>query len=153
MSILLHGTWKNNIKSVNLDWRQRSAGHSSEGELSAGLPSEGREPLVTQADMSAPHLCSSAVALLHNKGPRHRRKICANSLWLYYYYTQSSLWKNKNINYIFIYLRVFRCLSSDAKCNICYLSLTRVRNGSFFRYFRRMHVAVVNWLFLATIFL
>ena len=57
-------------------------------------------------------MCSPAVALLHKKGPHHRRKIFANSLWLYSYYTQSSLSKNKNINYIFIYLRVLHCLSS-----------------------------------------
>ena len=57
-----------------------------------------------------PHVCSPAVALFHTKGPRHRRKICANSLWLYSYFTQTSPLKNKDINPIFIYLRVFRCL-------------------------------------------
>ena len=36
------------------------------------------------------------------KGPHHRRKISANSL----YFTQTSLSKNKNINHIFIYERV-----------------------------------------------
>ena len=55
---------------------------------------------------------SLATALLHKKGPRHRRKLYANSLWLYSYFTQTSLSKNKNMNYIFIYLQVFRCLSS-----------------------------------------
>ena len=47
-----------------------------------------------------------------------RRKICANSLWLYSYNTQSSPTKNKNINYIFIYLRVLRCLCSGSICDI-----------------------------------
>ena len=51
------------------------------------------------------------------KGPHHRRKVCANSLWLYSYYTQSSPLKNKNIDYIFIYLRVLRCLSSGSIYN------------------------------------
>ena len=63
-------------------------------------------------------VCSPAVALLHKKGPRHRRKICANSLWLYPYNTQSSLSKNKNINHIFTYLQVFCCLSSGSVYNI-----------------------------------
>ena len=78
---------------------------------------KGRDTLVAQADLSAPRVCSPAVVLLHNKGPRHSRKICANSLWLYYYYyyTQSSPTKNKNLNYIFIYLRVRRCSSSAAQ--------------------------------------
>ena len=104
---------RDNIRSVMWDWRWRSSGRSNDGERSAGLSSEGREPLVTQADLSAPRVCSPAVALFDNKGPCHRRKICANSLslWLYFYYTQSSPSKNKNINCIFIYLRIFRCLS------------------------------------------
>ena len=90
MFIFPHGTWKDNIRSVILDWRRRSAGHSSKGERSAGRSSEGRDLVVTQADLSAPRVCSPVVALLHKKGPRHRRKICANSLLVYSYYTQSS---------------------------------------------------------------
>ena len=61
-----------------------------------------------------PLVCSLAVALLHKKGPCHRRKIYANSLWLYSYCTQTTPSRNKNKNYIFIYIRVFRCLSSGA---------------------------------------
>ena len=64
---------------------------------------KGWDPLVAQA---APCVCFSAVALLHNKGSRHRRMIWANSLWLCYYYTQSSPSKNKNINYILIHQRI-----------------------------------------------
>ena len=59
-------------------------------------------------------VCSPAVALLHKMSPRHRRKICANSLWLHSYVTQTSPSKNKDINYIFTYLRVLRCLSSGS---------------------------------------
>ena len=58
-----------------------------------------------------PRVCSPVVALIHTKGPRHKRKICANSLGLYSNSTQTSPSKNKNINYIFIYLRGLRCLS------------------------------------------
>ena len=93
---------RENIRPVFLDWRR--------DPLVA--QAKGRDPLVTQADLSAPHACSPAVALLHKKGPRHRRKICANSLWLYSYYTQWSPSKNKNINYICIYLQVLHCLST-----------------------------------------
>ena len=74
----------------------------------------GRDLLVTQADLSALRVCSPVVALLHKMGPRHRRKICANSLWIYFYDIQSLPSKNKNINYMVIYLRVFSCLSSGA---------------------------------------
>ena len=88
----------------SLKWRGRSA----------GLSSEGRDSLVTQANLSVPRVCSPSVALLHKKDPRPRRKICANSLGLCSYYTQSSPSKNKNMIYIFIYLRVLRCLSCDA---------------------------------------
>ena len=58
------------------------------------------------------------------KGPCHRRKICANFLWLYSYNIQSSPSKNENINYIFIYLRVFHCLSS---CLIYATLLVRIK--------------------------
>ena len=62
-------------------------------------------------------VCSPATTLFHKKGPRHRRKICVNPLWLYSYNIQSSSSKNKDINYIFIYLRVFRWLYSGAICD------------------------------------
>ena len=64
------------------------------------------------------HVCSPATALLHKKGLHHRRKICANSLRQYSYYTQSLTSKNRNINYISIYLQFFRCWSCGAKCDI-----------------------------------
>ena len=112
MFILLHRTWKDNIRSVIFDWRQRSSGRSNEGARLDGLSSKWIYPLVTQANLSAPHVCSPAVALLPPKGPRHRRKTCTNSLWMYSYCIYSSPSKNKNINYIFfIYLWVLRCLS------------------------------------------
>ena len=85
---------------------------------SASFSSEGRDPLVTQADLSTPLCVFSSRCTTSQKNPRHRRKICANSLWMYSYYTQSSPSKNENRNYIFIYLRVFRCLSSGTICDI-----------------------------------
>ena len=58
-------------------------------------------------------MCSPAVALIHTKGLRHRRNICVNFLWLYsYFYTSPS--KYRNINHMFIYLLVLRCLSRGA---------------------------------------
>ena len=85
MFILPHGTWKDNIRIINLDWRQRSDGHESK---------------------------HATCLLRHTKIPRHRRNICANSLGLYSYNTQLSPTKNKNMIYISIYLRFFRCLSN-----------------------------------------
>ena len=114
---------KRYIKSVILDWRQRStgcssevgksasltsegerstvlpnegerfAGRSSEGERSAGRSSEGerstgRSSEETRCSLKQTcHMRCPAVALIYTKGPRHRRKICVNSLWLYSYFT------------------------------------------------------------------
>ena len=119
MFIFPHESWKDNIRSVILDWRQRSTRCSSKGERSTGRSSEGGDPLVPQADRPAPRVCSLAVAQLHKKSPCQRRKICANSLWLYSYYSQTSPSKNKNIDYTFIDLRVFRCLSSGSVYDKC----------------------------------
>ena len=80
-----------------------------------GLKAETHWPLKRRGRL--PRVCSPAVALLHKKGPHHRRKMCANFLWLYSYFKQTSPSKNKNINYIFIDLRVFRCLSSGSICD------------------------------------
>ena len=118
MFILPQGYWKDNTRSVILDWGQRCSGRSNKGEITAGFSGKRRHPLVTQADLSAPGVCSPAIALLRNKGPRHRRKICANSLWLYYCYPQSSPSMNKNINCIFKYLRVRHYFSSGTFCDI-----------------------------------
>ena len=127
MFIFPYGTWKDNIKSVILDWRQRSARRSSKrGDLPVSQ-AEGTELLLTQADLSAPSVCSPTVTLLQKKGPHHRRKICADSLWLYSYYTQPSPSKNENINYICIYLRVLRYLSIGA---IYYI--TKIKNQMWF---------------------
>ena len=88
---------KDNIRSVILDWRRDPV-----GETCWSLKQTCQLPMCV---LQPSHYFTKRV-------PRHRRKICANSLWLYSYYTQSLLSKNKNINYIFIYLRVLRCLSS-----------------------------------------
>ena len=107
MFIFPHRTSKDNIRSVILDWSQRSA----------GLSSKGGDPLATQADLSAPPCVFSSCCTTLQKSPCHRRKTCVNSLWLYSYFTQMSLLKNKNINYVFIYLWVLRCLSIGTICN------------------------------------
>ena len=78
----------------SLEWRERPAGLSSRSVCSSYVFS-GRRPT----------------------SPRHRRKICANSLWMYSYEIQSPSSKNKNINYISIYQRVFRCLCSGSICD------------------------------------
>ena len=88
-----------------------------------------RDPLVTQADLSGPRVRSPAVALFHKKGLRHRRKICANSSWLYSYDIQSSPSKSKNINYMFIYLGVHHCLSSGAICDSINIMSFRYHDG------------------------
>ena len=123
---------RDNVRSVILDWRQRFSGRSNELVRSAGLLSEWRDPLVAQAKWGDPlfhlsndlkkvlstqtnaigetgrplkqacHVCSPVVVLLHKKGPRHRRKICANYLRLYSYDIQSSPSKNRNIKYVYI---------------------------------------------------
>ena len=110
-SVTFDGTWNVNIRFVILDWRERSAGRSIKVERSASLSNEGRDLQVTQADMSCLFFARHTIS---QKSPRHWRKISANTLWLYSYYTQSSPSKNKDINYIFIYLGVLRYLSSDA---------------------------------------
>ena len=85
MFILPHGTWKDNVRSVILDWSQRFIGRPSEGEKSAGLSSEERDPLVTQADLSPPpsqkgspprkkDMCEiSLTVFLHTHNRRRRR--------------------------------------------------------------------------------
>ena len=115
MFIFLHGTWKDNIRSVILDWRL--VGQAKGRDLLVSqVKGETRWSLKQTCQL--PCVCSPAIALLHKKGPCHRRKICANSFWLYSYFTQTLSLKNKNINHIFIYLRVLRCLSSSPIYNI-----------------------------------
>ena len=79
---------------------------------------KGRGLLVSQAKGETCWSLKQTLTLLHKKGPRHR-KMC--KLWLYSYYTQLSPMKNKNINCIFIYPWVLRCLSSSAICDTCRL--------------------------------
>ena len=107
MFILPHGNRKDNIRSVIKDGRQRFSGHLTKGRGPLVSEAKGRNPLVTQAYLLYSHVCSPAVELRHKKGPRHKRKICANSHWLCSHDIQSSLSKNKNINYIFIYLLLY----------------------------------------------
>ena len=105
----IHMELGKNIRSVNLDWRQRPAGHSSRPVSS---------------------LCMFGSRTTSQKVPHHKRNIYAISLRLYSYYTQSSPSKNKNISYIFIYLRVLPCLSSWTICDtyskhICIITIWR----------------------------
>ena len=119
MFILPHGTWKDINRSVILDWRKRSAGCSSKEERSAGLSREGRVPLVTQAKGRGPpvsqakgktcgslkqtcNVCFSVVVLIHTKGLRDRRKICANCLWLYSYFIHVTVEERKYKLYVYI---------------------------------------------------
>ena len=109
MFIFPHGTWKDNIRSVVFDWRRRSDGRSSEEERSTGLSSEVGDPLATQANLSAP-------APVYVLQPLQKIYMCELSLLLHSYFIQTTPSKNKNMNYIFIYLRFLRYLSS---CSIC----------------------------------
>ena len=84
--------WKGEVR-WSLKRREKPVGHS-------------RRPV------SSPCVFTGCRTISQKRSPPH--KICANSLWLYSYDTLSSLSKNKNINYIFIYLRVLRCLSSGS---------------------------------------
>ena len=113
MFILPHGTWKDNIKSVILDWRQKSVGRSSEGDRSSSLSNKGRDVRVTQSNMSC--VFSGRRTTSQIGSPPQKKWV--KSFWVYSYCTQSSPSKNKNINYIFIYLRFFGCLSSGAICD------------------------------------
>ena len=104
---------KENIWSVILVWRRRCAGRSSEGEWSTGLSSEGRDTCGSLKQTC--HACSPTVALILTKGPSHRRNICANSDCISTSHTSPP--KNKNINYLFKYLRVVRNFSSGSICD------------------------------------
>ena len=105
--IFPHGIWKDNIRSVILDWRQWSTGRSSE-----------QDRHTSHSSRPASSLCVfSSRRTTSQKGSLSQKRICANSLWQYSYYTQSSASKNENINYIFIHQRDFCCLSSGAICN------------------------------------
>ena len=127
--VYLHGTWKDNIRSVILDWRQRSAREThwplKQRERSAGHSSErGRSACLSSRPVFSPCVFSSRRRTTSQKGSpaieeRYVRTLSLSlslslSLWLYSYYTQSSTLKNKNTNYIFIHLRVLRCLVSGA---------------------------------------
>ena len=102
--IHLHGTWKDNIRSIILDWRKRPPGHSSEVV----------GPLVSQANLSASLCVFSCRRTPSQKGSQPQKKDMCKLYLLYFYNTQSSPSKNKNINYIFMHLRVLRCLSSGS---------------------------------------
>ena len=95
MFILPHGTWKDNIRSVILDWKKRPGGHSSRSLRSSCVFSNSRT--ISQKD-----------SLPQKKDMRELS-----------YYIQSSPSKNNNMNYIFINLRVTSLFVQ--RCNILYL--------------------------------
>ena len=96
MFILPHGTLKDNIRSVNLDWRrrssgrsnegERSAGHSSEGERSTGFSSEGRDLRVTQANISC--VFSGRRSNTHKGSPPQKKDMCELSLTVFLLHTR-----------------------------------------------------------------
>ena len=123
MFILPYGTWKDNIRFVNLDWRgdplitqaktkilwslkrkrvvrwslkrrERSSGHPSKHVMSVLRPSL----LYTQM---VPATAEKYVRTFSDSIPT----------------SHTSPSKNKNINYMFIYLRVHHCLSDGAICD------------------------------------
>ena len=102
--IYLSLKWRGEIH-WSLKQRERFAGRSSEGKRSAG---HSGKPVSSPALWMFSGRCTTS-----QKESPPQKKIFANSLWLYSYYPQSSPSKNKNINYIFKYLRVLRCLSSS----------------------------------------
>ena len=66
-------------------------------------------------------------------------------LWLYPSYTQSSPSKNKSINYIFIYLRVFRCLSSGTICDTYLITLSVKQGGIKYQFVSLWYDSTWNW--------
>ena len=99
------------IRSVILDWRKESAREicwkdlqvtQSKEETRWPLKRRGRSAGHSRKPVGSPLCVLRPLHYFTKRGPRHRRKIWANSLWLYPYFTQTSPSKNKNINYIFI---------------------------------------------------
>ena len=114
-----YGSWKDNIRSVIFDWRQRSAGCSNErerssgrsnkGERSASLSNERRELRVNQANM----LCVSSGRLTtsQNVSLPQKKDMCELSLTVFLLHTIVAVeeWKYKLYFYI---SPSFLCLSS-----------------------------------------
>ena len=103
MFILQHGTWKDNIRSVISDRRQRSSGHSKEGEKSAGFTSGGEKP----ASHSSRLVSSSCVFSGHHttsqKGSSPQKKdMCEPSLSVFLLHTIVAIkeWKYELYFYI-----------------------------------------------------
>ena len=114
MFILLHGTCKDNIRSVILDWKQRSSGRSSEGERSTGLSSEGegstglsseeRDLWVTQANMSC--MFSGRRSNTHKGSPSQKKNMCELSLTVFNWNHFEMRLLNLRINFFYL-LRPF----------------------------------------------
>ena len=87
-----------------MDWSQRSAGHSSKGERSAGGSSEGGGPLVIQADLSAPPCVSSGRRTTSQKGsPTKKKDTCELRVIVFLLHTNVTLEESKYKLNLYIY--------------------------------------------------
>ena len=104
---------KDNIRSVILDWRQRSAGCLSEwgGSLSSewggSLSSEGRDLRVIQANMSC--VFSGRLTTSQKGSPPQKNDMCKLSLTVFLPHTIVAVeeWKYKIYFYIFTSFSLF----------------------------------------------
>ena len=100
---------------VILDWRQRSAQAKGRGPL----VSEGKE----ETHWSLKQTCQLLVCVLRPPHYFTKRVPATEERYVWTLtdciciYTKSPRLKNKNINYIFIYLRIIRYLSGGAICD------------------------------------
>ena len=111
MFILLNGTWKDKIKSVNLDWRREVGwSHKRRGEIRWSLKRRERP-----AGHSSKYVvCVFRPSHYYTKRFPATEERYARTLSDCIPITQSSPSKIKNVDFIFIYLRVFRCLSCSS---------------------------------------
>ena len=72
--------------------------------------------------MSAPRVCSPTIALLHKRVPA-TEEVYVRTLSDCIPTTHNRRRRRIKICYIFIYLRVFRCLSSGSICDIMYKNI------------------------------
>ena len=82
----------------------------------------GRDPQVTQSNLSAPPcVFYGRLSNIHKGSLPQTKDMRDLSLWLYSYFTQTLPSKNDNLNYNFIYLRGLHCLSSGTIYDTCIL--------------------------------
>ena len=104
------GTWKDNIRFVILDWRERSAGHSSEVGVRWSLKRRKR-PVCHSSRLVSSSCVFSGRQTTSQKGSVPQKKDTWElSLTVFLLHTIFTVQKN-NMNYTPIYLRGFPCLS------------------------------------------